>query len=331
MAFRPWAARRASAFVLLVLLLSATPPATAQGDFVQLARDAKKAGEVDKAIHLLEEGLVDHPDNASAHYVLGWLYVAQEEEAKATAAFRCVVKLKPDSDEGREALAALERMGEAGSAAARDGPTPPLPVESLPRPQPRILRLVSADGFPTLQEAIDEADHVFIPADTYELNQSLVIEGKEDAVVIGAGRKEFGAHLRFRQGTGLRIRNCRRVLIANLWIRPQTTFDAPAVEVVGDTPSHVTFLNVVITGGTVQGPDQGTGAPGLKVAAPGQAIVQACWFFEADPGLLVAHPQADVRVISGNFISNMVHTRQTAGHLEAYSVAGGFSYAGADI
>jgi len=113
--------------------------------------------------------------------------------------------------------------------------------------------------------------------------------------------------------------------------RPQTTFDAPAVEVVGDTPSHVTFLNVVITGGTVQGPDRGTGAPGLKVAAPGQAIVQACWFFEADPGLLVAHPQADVRVLSGNFISNMVHTRQTAGHLEAYSVAGGFSYGGADI
>ena len=136
------AARGTLPFVLVVLLLLAIPLAVAQDDFLAQARVLKAKGDVNGAIALLEQGLANDPDNASAHYVVGWLYVGKGDQTKAAAAFRRVVELSPDTEEGREAKAALERMG--ASAAPEPGQEQPVgPTEDpgdLARlgPRPRM-------------------------------------------------------------------------------------------------------------------------------------------------------------------------------------------------
>ena len=90
-----------------------TPPAkpsTPAADFVAAARAAKDKGKVKEAIRLLEEGLAKAPNNASAHYVLAWLYVKTGQTAKAIASFQKVVALSPESKEGKEAKKAVGRL-----------------------------------------------------------------------------------------------------------------------------------------------------------------------------------------------------------------------------
>jgi beta-lactamase superfamily II metal-dependent hydrolase len=64
-----------------------------------------------RAIDELRQTLQLNPEHVGAHWVLAWVYVAQEEKAAAAGHFREVVRLAPDTDQGQEAKAALERLG----------------------------------------------------------------------------------------------------------------------------------------------------------------------------------------------------------------------------
>jgi tetratricopeptide (TPR) repeat protein len=129
---------RRTATLLIVFAGLAQTVVWSQDDFVARARKAKAEGRAEDAIGLLEEGLHAQPDNAPAHFVLAWLYLERGQKVQATAAFREVVALSPQSEEGREAKAALERLGAApatpapmpgrGPAVAEPGPPPVAPA-----------------------------------------------------------------------------------------------------------------------------------------------------------------------------------------------------------
>lgn len=146
------------------------------------------------------------------------------------------------------------------------------------------------------------------------------MEGQEK-VIVGAGRLDFGTILDFKGDNGLRVRNCRRLTLCNMWISArELTGEGAAIEIAGESPCEVNLLNTMIEGHI-----------GLKVRAPAEVRVQGCHFFGGDPGLLVAHPKASVTVLGGNFQSEIVHIRQTAGHLEAYGIGFQIAKGGADI
>jgi len=197
---------------------------------------------------------------------------------------------------------------------------------------PRRVALASAAGHAGLPEALTSADQVFIPAGVHYLDDSLVLADREDVVIIGAGRLDSGARLEFRGDHGLRLRNCRRVLLCNLWISaPQCTAAGAALEVTGETPCDLQLLNCMLTGGTITGPAQGSGGPALRVAGPARVQVQGCHFYCSDPGLLLAHPEAEVTVLGGNFQNDTVHIRQEAGRLQALGIGFQLAHGGADV
>ena len=70
---------RACVLLIAILVLPPSVCVLAQDDFVAEARAAKAKGDVDAAIQLLVGGLGGDPDNAEAHYVLGWLYAGRGE------------------------------------------------------------------------------------------------------------------------------------------------------------------------------------------------------------------------------------------------------------
>ena len=124
--------------IFLAGAVCVTLPAAAQEDRVAKAREAKAKGELDEAIRLLEQELAAAPNNASAHYVLAWVYMSKEEKNKAIAAFRKVVELDADAEQGREAVAALNRLG----------------AEAVPAPAPAAAAAVETEeeegaGVPT--------------------------------------------------------------------------------------------------------------------------------------------------------------------------------------
>lgn len=80
--------------------------------FTHLAEACRKAGQLDRAKQILEEGLQKHPDYASAHVVLGRVLVDSNEPDAAIAEFRRVLELD------RHNLIALRSLGEL--AVARD-------------------------------------------------------------------------------------------------------------------------------------------------------------------------------------------------------------------
>ena len=121
----------------LLALFSMALPAGSQDDFVAQARAAKAKGQVEAAITLLEQGLAQDPGNASGHYVLAWLYLQEGQQDKAVGSFRKVVELAPNSTEGREATAALERLGRG--AGAEPATPPPSPASAQPPSAPVLL------------------------------------------------------------------------------------------------------------------------------------------------------------------------------------------------
>ena len=82
---------------------------------------AKQAGQHDAAIAELQEAVKLAPDYAQAHYALAWIWASRNERAKATAEFKEVVRIGPESTEGKEAKAALKRM-RAPAAKGGTGP-----------------------------------------------------------------------------------------------------------------------------------------------------------------------------------------------------------------
>ncbi len=196
-------------------------------------------------------------------------------------------------------------------AAAAD---PPAPVTLAPLPP-------EAD----LGDFLAENHSVFLPNGAYNLAEPLVLDGWQDGLIMGAGRLDYGTQLHFGPAGKLRIQNCKRLTLCNLWIGLQPGADVAGIEIVGDEPCDVRFLNCMIG---VSGQDRGTG---LAMRAPGQLLLQSCHFFGGNPGLLIDHPQAEVTVLGGNYQAETIHIRQQAGWLQAYAIGFQIASGGADV
>lgn len=79
--------------------------------FTHLAEACRKAGHLDRARQILEDGLQKHPDYASAHVVLGRVLADSGEGESAATEFRRVLELD------RHNLVALRSLGELATQA----------------------------------------------------------------------------------------------------------------------------------------------------------------------------------------------------------------------
>src|SRR5688500_15858396 len=82
--------------------------------FTHLAEAYRKAGELDRARTILEEGLVKHAGYASAHVVLGRVLMGLEQTEEAAETFRRVLSLDPHN------LIALRSLGDISREAGRN-------------------------------------------------------------------------------------------------------------------------------------------------------------------------------------------------------------------
>ncbi|HVX89270.1 MAG TPA: tetratricopeptide repeat protein [Gemmatimonadales bacterium] len=87
--------------------------------FASLADAYRKDAQYPKALEVLEAGLVNHPDYVSARVVLGRVYLATGDRAKAREAFARVVQLDPESVIALKALADLAEEEGQGEEALR--------------------------------------------------------------------------------------------------------------------------------------------------------------------------------------------------------------------
>ena len=81
--------------------------------FTHLAEAYRKAGEHDRALGILGEGIQKHPGYASAYVVLGRVYMDLQKNDEATDAFRRVIDLDPHN------LVALRSLGDLARTAGR--------------------------------------------------------------------------------------------------------------------------------------------------------------------------------------------------------------------
>ena len=75
--------------------------------FVPLADAHRQLGDLDEALTVIQEGLVEHPDFASAHVVLGWVYRSREDLDDAMRSFERVLALDAENTIARAAIAEL--------------------------------------------------------------------------------------------------------------------------------------------------------------------------------------------------------------------------------
>ncbi len=80
-------------------------------NFAPLADAYRKAGELDRAIELCQNGLERHPDYVSAHIVYGRCRVDQKNDVGAEEAFRKVLTLDPENIIGLKILAEIAERG----------------------------------------------------------------------------------------------------------------------------------------------------------------------------------------------------------------------------
>lgn len=106
----------------------------ASDTYYYLARAYRGLGEPDAAFEQLETALAFDPNYAQAHFLMGELYLDDEDEVNAAVHFRLAYDLAPDADPAIEALEAFgtveERMEKARAALA-DGDTETALIEAL--------------------------------------------------------------------------------------------------------------------------------------------------------------------------------------------------------
>lgn len=81
--------------------------------FTHLAEALRKAGELDRARTILQDGLAKHATYASAHVVLGRVLMDQQQPDEAAESFRRVITLDPHN------LVALRSLGDIARSAGR--------------------------------------------------------------------------------------------------------------------------------------------------------------------------------------------------------------------
>ena len=82
--------------------------------FTHLAEAYRKSGEFDRARTILEQGLAKHPAYASAHVVLGRVFIDLNQPEEASESFRRVLQLDPHN------LVALRSLGDLARTAGRN-------------------------------------------------------------------------------------------------------------------------------------------------------------------------------------------------------------------
>jgi tetratricopeptide (TPR) repeat protein len=82
--------------------------------FTHLAEAYRKAGQFERARTILEQGLTKHPAYASAHVVLGRVFIDLNQADEAAESFRRVLQLDPHN------LVALRSLGDLARAAGRN-------------------------------------------------------------------------------------------------------------------------------------------------------------------------------------------------------------------
>ena len=75
--------------------------------FVPLADAHRRLGDLAKALAVIQEGLVTHPDFASAHMVAGWVHRSRKEPDDAMRSFERVLALDAENTLARSAIAEL--------------------------------------------------------------------------------------------------------------------------------------------------------------------------------------------------------------------------------
>ncbi|RMH22626.1 MAG: tetratricopeptide repeat protein, partial [Gemmatimonadetes bacterium] len=87
--------------------------------FVSLADALRRAGDLERALQVVREGLAAHPDLASARVVEAWILEAQGDDGAAREAWYAVLDLDAGN---RFALAALARgaLADGDTARARE-------------------------------------------------------------------------------------------------------------------------------------------------------------------------------------------------------------------
>lgn len=90
--------------IAVLVLLAATAPARAQGDY-QKGVSYYKQGQYDKAAKEFEPIVKDQPNYEFGHRILGFCYLKLKRYDKAVASLREAIKLRDDSYESYRALA----------------------------------------------------------------------------------------------------------------------------------------------------------------------------------------------------------------------------------
>ena len=146
--------------------------------FTHLAEAYRKAGDLDRARAILEDGLGRHADSASAHVVLGRVLLDQGATTGATSAFRRVLELDPEnrvalrtlgdlnrgSGRREEALDYYSRLqqldpGDDDLASLIETLREEPPVATAPSPEAEpaeVAALAPAEVAPELEEQADE-------------------------------------------------------------------------------------------------------------------------------------------------------------------------------
>ena len=139
--------------------------------FVPLADAYRRAGELEKALDLLQEGLNRHPEYTSAHVVSSWVHLDRGAVEEALGSLELVLGLDRDNRAGLRGLG--QALNEKGD---RDGA-----IEHLTR----LAELEPEDAeVRTLIETIQAAEPVVTP--DVETSTGTVAEEIEDASEVEA-------------------------------------------------------------------------------------------------------------------------------------------------
>ena len=96
---------------LLYALAAAADPSAEAKSHYDAGIAAKQAKDLPKATAELKQAIGLDDDYTDAHWALAWVYAAQGDKTDAAAQFSEVIRLAPDTDNGRAAKEALARLG----------------------------------------------------------------------------------------------------------------------------------------------------------------------------------------------------------------------------
>ena len=110
--------------------------------FAPLADAYRRAGDLEQAISLLDEGLVRQRDFAPGYVVAGWVRRDRGEDDAAALAFRAALALDPENAEAQQALTEL-RATEVDEVASDEPDAAVQPAASGPAPSGPVTRTMA--------------------------------------------------------------------------------------------------------------------------------------------------------------------------------------------